>query len=322
MRKTFTFYLPLATTLLGWFLVGISTALADITVTLDQPVHFLNAEGSDIILEAGQYELASADTWLRVTPSQGQAVDALLLEAQSANHEESLTEPLAVSAPGESPDVHHLALLLPEGKRLEAIGSYSGVRSRARISLLTIQRLRALSSRTQSTPPTEFKTPLFGGSGGNRSYNLDCGNGSVMVGGIYKSGMWLDALGIICQQVNPQTGELGNEFTKGPVGGSGGIAKFSKCKSGQVVQGIKAYSGQFVHGFHLLCTPWNQATKTPVFSECIASCPQGRFKGMGVTSGSQSDIFFCPSGKVGKALRGKRGIYIDSARFVCDVWNK
>jgi hypothetical protein len=43
----------------------------------------------------------------------------------------------------------------------------------------------------------EFKTPLFGGAGGNRSYNLDCGAGSVIVGVTAKTGMFVDAIGLI-----------------------------------------------------------------------------------------------------------------------------
>ena len=319
--KKHNIFLSMAGAFIGWWMVGLTPALAATTVTLDQAVHFLNAEGSDVLLDAGTYTVDADDEWLRVTPSAGEAVDALLLEAQTATHEESLTEPLAVSAQGESPDVHHLALLLPDGKRLEAIGTYSGLRSRGTLSLLTIQRLRTLSSTSQSTVPTEFSTPLFGGAGGNRSYNLDCGNQSVLVGVIYKSGLWLDAIGIICQQVNSQTGALGNEFSRGPVGGSGGIAKFARCNNGQVVQGFEARSGQFVHGGALLCSPWNQTAKAPQYSECFAGCPSGRFQSFG-SGGDPSDIFFCPSGKVGKAFRGKHGIYIDSLQFVCDFWDK
>ncbi len=126
-----TVCLSMAGAFTAWCLAGILPALADTAITLDQPVHFLNAEGSDVVLDIGTYTVDAADEWLRVTPSEGQAVDALLLEAQTATHEESLTEPLAVSTKGESPDVHHLALLLPDGNRLEAIGSYSGIRSRA-----------------------------------------------------------------------------------------------------------------------------------------------------------------------------------------------
>ncbi|MEX2494287.1 MAG: hypothetical protein WD425_21315 [Nitrospirales bacterium] len=71
-----------------------------------------------MVLKAREYAIEPAEAWLRVTPAEGQAVDSLLLEATTGNHEESLTAPMALSAEGESPDTHHLALLLPDGKRL------------------------------------------------------------------------------------------------------------------------------------------------------------------------------------------------------------
>jgi hypothetical protein len=298
------------------FLSAPTASLAKTTVTLDQPVHFTTAEGSDVVLDAGDYEVDAADEWLRVTPNEGQAVDALLLDAQVAKHEEALKVPLGVSAQGESPDTHHLVLLLPDGKRLEAVGSYSGIRSRG-LSLLTIRRLQTLARTTN----TEFSTPRFGGSGGTGSYNLDCGSGSVMVGGIYKAGMWLDAIGIICQRVNAQTGALEGEFTRGPVGGSGGIARTSRCRQGRVVQGVMGYSGQFVHGVSLRCSPWDASKKAPIFSTS-GLCKEDRCTSLGSRGGSRSDSFYCPSGKVGKAFRGRKGSYIDSLRFVCDFWNK
>ena len=315
-----TLLLAITAAVMAWCVAGGQVALADTTVTLEQPVHFTTAEGSDVVLDAGSYAVEAAEEWLRVTPSEGQAVDAILLEAQSATHEESLTDPVAISAQGESPDVHHLALLLPGGKRLEAIGTYSGLRSRGTLSLFTIQRLRTLSSTSQSTTPTEYSTPLFGGSGGNRSYNLDCGNQSVLVGVTYKSGLWLDAIGIICQQVNPQTGALGNEFTRGPVGGTGGTAKVARCNSGRVAQGITGFSGQFVDGFDLYCSQWEPSNKAPVFSTST-NCSNGRCVFI-ANLATASGRFFCPSGKVGKAFRGRHGIYIDSLRFVCDFWDK
>ena len=75
----------LALASLTFFLAAPTVSLAKTTVTLDQPVHFTTAEGSDVVLDAGDYDVAAADEWLRVTPSEGQAVDALLLDAQVAN---------------------------------------------------------------------------------------------------------------------------------------------------------------------------------------------------------------------------------------------
>jgi hypothetical protein len=302
-------------------------SFADTTVTLERPVHFTNAEGSDVVLEAGSYTVEAAEEWLRVTPSEGQLVDALLLEAQSAGHEESLTGPLALSAQGEQPDTHHLALLLPDGKRLEAIGTYSGIRSRSTLRLLNLQRLKPLRSTSPSTASTEFSTPLIGGGGGNRSYNLDCGNGSVLVGATYKAGMWLDAMGIICQRVNLQTGALEDDFTRGPVGGSGGTARIARCNPGRVVQGVKGFTGSFVNRIAMFCSQWEPSRKAPVFTtnfNCIGDQAIGICVGFGgpASGTTQSDRFFCPSGKVGKAFRGKHGIYIDSFRLVCDFWDK
>ena len=215
---------------------------ADTTITLDEPVHFTSAEGSDVVLKSGVYTVDQAETWLRVTPSGSQTVDAILLEAHSAKHEETLTEPQAISVEGDSPDAHHLALLLPDGKRLEAVGSYSGIRSRG-LSLLTMRRLSTLSSTTN----TEFVAPRLGGTGGNRSYNLDCGNGAVIVGATYRSGQWLDAIGLICQRVNSQTGALEDDFTRGPVGGSGGDPRIVRCPSGRVVGTAQGTYKTFVH---------------------------------------------------------------------------
>ena len=315
--KPFVLSVFLALASLAFFLSAPNASLAKAIVTLDQPVHFTTAEGSDVVLDAGDYDVDAADEWLRVTPSEGQAVDALLLEAQVAKHEEALKAPLGVSAQGDSPDTHHLALLLPDGKRLEAVGSYSGIRSRG-LSLLTIRRLQSLARTTN----TEFSTPRFGGSGGTRGYNLDCGSGSVMVGGIYKAGLWLDAIGIICRRVNAQTGALEGEFTRGPVGGSGGISKIRRCDSGKVVHGTRVKEGQFVNKISLFCSRWSPSEKTPnkgEGKECVLG-EQCLF--LGGVGGTISDVFQCPSGKAGKALRGKHGIYVDSLRFVCDFWNK
>jgi len=275
--------------------------------------------------------VAAADEWLRVTPSEGQAVDALLLDAQVAKHEETLKAPLGVSAQGESPDTHHLALLLPDGKRLEAVGTYSGIRSRGTLSLLTIQRLRTLSGSSQSTASTEFVTPRLGGNGGNRSYDLDCGNGAVIVGATYRSGQWLDAIGLICQRVNPQSGALEDDFTRGPVGGSGGNPRIVRCPSGRVVGTAQGTYKTYVHNITMSCYQWNASRKAPIFVDKTTLIRQGdenfiragaKYTGYSCPWCPVRRGFTCPSGKAGKALRGKRGGYIDNFRFVCDFWDK
>lgn len=185
--------------------------------------------------------------------------------------------------------------------------------------------LNMISSGTWLSPAsaTEFTTPSFGGSGGVRSYNLDCGRGSVMVGLINKSGSWIDAIGIICRKVNARTGQLGEEFTRGPVGGVGGTARIEKCPSGAVMNTVVASSGQFVNHLGHVCYTWDAGRKRP----------NGKFRdrngngafvraGTPCTFCSRSDTFICPTGKAAKALRGRYGGYIDSLRFVCDGWDQ
>ena len=314
-------------TLVSCFLLSISTTFASTTITVDRAVHVTTAEGSNLVLDAGDYVVEPAEEWIRITPSNGKAVDAHLLEAHLGKHEESLTDPLAISATGIEPDSHHLVLLLPDGKSFESTGSYSGIRSRGRLSRLSIKRLRALAASRRSTQRTEYITPLMGGSGGNRSYNLDCGNNAVLVGTTFKAGSWVDALGIVCQRVNPQTGALGDDFTRGPVGGSGGGAQEKRCRDGDVIQSVRRVTtGSYVNFIRFGCTRWQPAQKRPEFTRenrCITNnintCKQfGSPGGINHSNGP----FFCPRGKVGKAFRGKHGIYIDSMKFVCDFWNK
>ncbi|MCA9471573.1 MAG: hypothetical protein MRJ96_08300 [Nitrospirales bacterium] len=296
------------------------------TIELEVPIHFLTPDGSDLRIGAGEYVVEPAQDWIRIIPSHGLAMDAYLLEAHVGRHQESLKTPLALSVTGIEPDSHHLVLLLPDGKSFEATGSYSGIRSRAG-SKLSRQQLQALLASRQSTRSTEFETPLLGGGGGKKRYNLDCGPNGVMVGVTTKSGSWIDALGLICQEVN-HDGSLGEDYTRKPVGGSGGTGRIDRCGDGRVVGGFHARSGMFVNGITMFCPRWDAAKKRPrnfKSPKDVKSCnTECAFAGAPGTpfGGTRSDDFFCPGNKVGKALRGKYGTYIDSVSFVCDEWNR
>ena len=326
MRKQILFSFITAT-LLSFLWLAPETAHADTTITLDKAVHVITTEGSDVVLAEGMYDLEPAEEWLRIIPGGGSAVDALLVEAQVGNHEESVDAPLALSDKGEKSDSHHIVLLLPDGKKYETVGSYSGLRSRAGSFRLSRERLQALMASRQRARSTEFETPLLGGGGGKRRYNLDCGPNGVMVGVTTKSGSWIDALGLICQEVN-RDGSLGEDYTRRPVGGSGGTGRISRCDNGRVVGGFHARSGMFVNGVTMFCPPWDSAKKQPrnfKSSKDIKNCNTDcAFAGKNGTpfGGHKSDNFFCPGKKVGKALRGKYGSYIDSVSFICDEWNR
>ena len=118
------------------------------TVTLEQSTHFLAADGSDVLVKPGSYEIEAADTWLRLIP--GERRDALLLEAHPYHHKEILHTPKAVVTEREE-NGNRISLLLPGGKGLEAIGSMSGIRSRA--------VTRARTSRSTSRTPQKSRQP-------------------------------------------------------------------------------------------------------------------------------------------------------------------
>jgi hypothetical protein len=104
-----------------------SPAEAAPTVTLTQPVHFAASDGSDVVAEAGTYQVDAADSRLTLS-MEGRAL--LLLEAKPTTHSENIDSPLTVTVPGDDPDLLHVVLLLPNGQALDAPGSISGTRPR------------------------------------------------------------------------------------------------------------------------------------------------------------------------------------------------
>ena len=299
------------------------------TVVFEKAVHFLTADGSDVVVKPGTYILEEADEWLRLIP--GERRDALLLEAESSIHEEEVSEPTAISVLGEE-DEYILALLLTGGQSLQAIGSYSGIRSRANLSVgrSKARTLRIASELLRRRRPSarEWSSLLYGGGGGNRVLNLDCGSRGIMVGAFGKVGDWITQLGLICQSVNSRTGALGGDFTRGPVGGVGGREKApARCPENHVAVGYRIATGSYVHHIRFLCGPWNAQEKR-VREEDISfnttDNPILRLFGAPhhFLSGNRPAAFGCSPGKVGKALRGRHGSSIDSVRFVCDNWNK
>ncbi|HSF08783.1 MAG TPA: hypothetical protein VLA60_05180 [Nitrospirales bacterium] len=102
------------------------------TITLDQAVHFLGTDGSDVVAEPGNYSVEAAQEWLRLIPGTERR-DALLIEAQQGTHEVKVEIPIVISTPGSEPDeldVHVVQFLNPDGTSMVATGTYSGIQSR------------------------------------------------------------------------------------------------------------------------------------------------------------------------------------------------
>src|ERR1051325_5645260 len=80
--------------------------------------------------------------------------------------------------------------------------------------------------------PPQYLTVL-GGSGGT-AFSRDCGSGRVLSGVRYRSGMVIDAIGLLCRPVLSD-GTLGPESTVGTlVGGAGGTIASASCPSATV----------------------------------------------------------------------------------------
>jgi len=108
-----------------------AASLSPTSITLENTVHFLAADGSDVTVPPGTYEVESAEEWIRLVPEERR--DALLIEADRQTHALDIDNPLAMSFPGdteEEADLHFVMVLLPEGQSLEATGTYSGIRPR------------------------------------------------------------------------------------------------------------------------------------------------------------------------------------------------
>lgn len=107
--------------------------------------HFTGADGGDIKIPAGTYRLERSGPELMRLSAEGDA-SPLVVQAVEATHDFDIVEPVAFWASVEGyEDEQHLLLLHPDGTALEAIGTYSGTRSRGS-SFSALSRLPLRSS--------------------------------------------------------------------------------------------------------------------------------------------------------------------------------
>lgn len=130
------------------------------SVELERAVHFLSPSGDDVVIGPGAFVVEAAEEWLRFIPQGGNRTDAVLVQAGAAQHGESINVSTAQSQMvGE--DQHLVALLLPNGTRLEAEGSYSGVRSRAILGREMIRK-RVQVAKKDPRLQQRFRRPVPG----------------------------------------------------------------------------------------------------------------------------------------------------------------
>lgn len=124
-------------------------------VILEAAVHFQSPGGEDVLLEEGNYYVAPTQEPVLVVRREF-AEQGSKLRALVGRHGEKLTEPWAESIPS-GKDEHHLVLLLPDGRSIDAVGTYSGVRTRD-AAPLDASRVRAFRQAEAQWPPPGITT--------------------------------------------------------------------------------------------------------------------------------------------------------------------
>jgi hypothetical protein len=99
-------------------------------VTLSKSLHFVMADGSDVLVPAGTYELKPGNgQMLELVSSFNMIGQNQAIEAISTNIGQTIDGPVALYIPWEN-DEHHLILVQSTGDGLEAIGSTTSIRTR------------------------------------------------------------------------------------------------------------------------------------------------------------------------------------------------
>ena len=177
-----------------------------------------------------------------------------------------------------------------------------------------------LSNFIWSDAQSAQNSSRFGGSGGNKSYNLDCGKKGAVVGFEFRKGFFIDQVTLICQEII-DSGRLGQVYTRGPAGGMGGRQMKIMCKKGNIVQFVGLKHGSYIDHIYAECEKWIPERKIVGSSkstfDVIGSLPSG-------ISGQAS--FNCTPRNGGnfvmKSIKGKYGNVIDSMQFSCRRWDQ
>jgi hypothetical protein len=113
-----------------------SPSLPPVVITFDGPLHFISINGEDTPFNAGIYEIEPVlDLQLSLTREGDSPV---FLSTTRGTHSETIAHPIALLLPGESNEVRHVVFLTPDGKRFDAVGSKSAVRSRDVTALVAL----------------------------------------------------------------------------------------------------------------------------------------------------------------------------------------
>ena len=102
-------------------------------IVLKRTVHFTASDGQSVAVDEGTYTVTKAGDAIRLSPQTKPEGADVLVDAYVGSHVVDVESPGVLSFIHEDNDTHHIALVLPRGELLEALGSYSGVQTRGSV---------------------------------------------------------------------------------------------------------------------------------------------------------------------------------------------
>jgi hypothetical protein len=160
----------------------------------------------------------------------------------------------------------------------------------------------------------EHDTRAYGGPGGG-PFSLDCGRHAVLVGLNAVSGQYLDRLGVLCARFKSD-GTLGETFTRGPTGGTGGTLRNSaQCPGQQAVSYFTIDYGLFVHRISIGCNSVAADGRLAGTDHNYQYGAVGAPHAWDLTAQVADET--CPADKPGRGLAGRSAQYVDAVWFIC-----
>lgn len=98
-------------------------------VLFDKAVHFLTPDGQDRVIAPGGYSVEVSEAGLRLKSVDKEDAESVVIQAQSVTHKESVEAPEPMTERG-GDDQQVVMMVMPGGKALQAIGTFSGIQSR------------------------------------------------------------------------------------------------------------------------------------------------------------------------------------------------
>ncbi|MGD9850897.1 MAG: hypothetical protein AB7T38_06505 [Nitrospirales bacterium] len=120
----------------------LATSASGAQVEFSSALHFLTPAGDDVEVGPGIYEVEAAESWLKLVLEGEGSTGAILLDANHGPHEVAIVGPeVRTYSDPDHPELLHLALLMPGGTGLEAIGTTTGIRPRGlAMAFLNVKR--------------------------------------------------------------------------------------------------------------------------------------------------------------------------------------